>query len=138
MNAREEVDPGFPPSFSARVDARHGVANITLSGDLDMATVHFLDRQIDAVDGASTAIVLDLRDLTFLDCSGLHAFIVARDRAMSAGRRFILIGAAPHTRRLFDITGTGFMLDDADAASVLGRFSGTDNAPDRPDGRTGD
>jgi hypothetical protein len=54
------------------------------------------------------------------------------------GNRFILIGASRNACRLFGLTGTQFLLDEQDAASLLDRFVGTDSnlvvevaAPDR-------
>ena len=66
--------------------------------------------------------MLDLRDLTFLDCSGLHACLTARKHAEA--NQLILVGASARTRRLFEPTGTEFLLDDREAAGLLARFTG--------------
>jgi hypothetical protein len=62
---------------------------------------------------------------TFLDCSALHAFLAARDRAKMNGHRLILVGASSLARRLFELAGTGFLLDEQEAVSVLDRFTGS-------------
>jgi len=54
--------------------------------------------------------VLDLQDLAFIDSSGLLAFVEARTRAMSNGHRLVMRGASPAAQRLFDLTGTQFLL----------------------------
>ena len=116
---------GFAPQFAARIDSRNGIANIALSGELDMATVPMLNGYLAQFEGDGvTAIMLDLREITFLDCSALHAFLAARDRAKTNGQRLILIGASPVAGRLFALTDTEFLIDDQEAASVLDRFTG--------------
>jgi anti-sigma B factor antagonist len=114
---------GFAPTFTARVDSQNGVASIALSGELDMATVPVLEDHLAHLegDGVST-ITLDLRGLTFLGSSALHAFLAARDRATTNGQRLILVGATSSARQLFGLTGTEFLLNDQDAAGVPDRF----------------
>jgi anti-sigma B factor antagonist len=110
---------GYAPAFAARIDSQDGIVNIALSGDLDMATVPVLEGHLAQVedDGVST-ITLDLRGLTFLGSSALHAFLAARDRAAANGQRLVLVGATSVARRLFGLTGTEFLLNDQGAAGV--------------------
>jgi anti-anti-sigma factor len=112
--------------FSAQVNSRNGVASISLRGELDTATVPDLEGHLAPFEGNGvTAIMLDLRELTFIDSTGLHAILRARDRATTDGHRLILVGARPSARRLFELTGTEFLLDDQDAVGVLNRFVGS-------------
>jgi anti-sigma B factor antagonist len=114
---------GHAPAFAARIDSQDGIVNIALSGDLDMATVPVLEGHLAQVedDGVST-ITLDLRGLTFLGSSALHAFLAARDRAAANGQRLLLEGASSGARRLFGLTGTEFLLNDQGAAGVSDRY----------------
>jgi anti-anti-sigma factor len=75
------------------VGPSQGVVTIALSGDLDMATVRILRGTLAPFEanGVST-IILDLQDLTFIDSTGLHAFLEARNRAMSNGQRLLVRG----------------------------------------------
>jgi anti-sigma B factor antagonist len=113
---------GFAPEFAARIDSQDGVVNIALSGDLDMATIPVLEGHLAHLesDGVST-ITLDLRELTFLGSSALHVFLAARDRAAANGQRLILVGATSTARRLFDLTGMEFLLNEQGAAGVPDR-----------------
>jgi anti-anti-sigma factor len=121
---------GFAPQLIARVESRNGVARIVLIGELDMATVPVLrDRLARSRTNGAFGIVLDLRDLTFVDCSGLRAFLAARERSNANGHRFVLVGARPVARRLFELTGTEFLLDEQEAESLLARFAGTVDPP---------
>jgi anti-sigma B factor antagonist len=129
--ARERRTPprggavGFAPQFTARTESRNGVASIALTGELDMATVPVLQEHLAHFEGdGGVAIMLDLRELTFLDCSALRAFLAARDRARTNGHRLILVGAGQPARRLFELTGMEFLLDEQEAVSVLDQFTG--------------
>jgi anti-sigma B factor antagonist len=116
---------GFASHFTARIDARNGVASVALAGELDMATVPVLEESLAPFEGNGIrTIMLDLRELTFLDCSALRAFLDARDRAAKRRDRLILVGATPFARRVFDLAGVGYLLDDVDAAGVLDQFTG--------------
>jgi anti-sigma B factor antagonist len=110
----EEGDVASP--FGARIESRNGVARIALTGELDMSTVPELDHHLGVcqADGA-TAIVVDLRDLGFVDSSGLHAFVRARTDAQANGHRLRLIGASRAAQRLFELTGTEFLIEESAA-----------------------
>jgi anti-anti-sigma factor len=111
---------GFVPQFSATIDSRDGIVGIVLTGELDMATLPALEGHLATSerDGA-TSIMLDLRELTFLDYSAVHAFLRARHRADASGRRLTLAGATVRTRRLFELTGTEFLLDEPPGVGAL-------------------
>jgi anti-anti-sigma factor len=114
---------GSEPQFTAQVNSRNGVASIALRGELDLATVPDLEGHIAPFesDGVS-AIMLDLRELTFIDLVALHSLVRARERAKTNGQRLILVGARPSARRLFELTYTEYLLDDPDTVGVLNRF----------------
>ena len=107
---------GIP--FTANVEAHHGVAKISLTGELDMATVPILNEHLATTEeSGATAIILDLRDVTFMDSTGLFTCLRARDRAADNGHRFMVVQPSPSTKQLFEMTGTGFLLGDT--AQVL-------------------
>jgi anti-sigma B factor antagonist len=126
---------GFAPQFSCRVESRNGVASVSLSGELDITTVPILEDHLARFEGGGvSAIMIDLRELTFLDRSAMQVFLAARKRANDNGHRLILVGASPGARRLFELTDTEFLLDDRDTAVILNRFIGGD--PDRAERET--
>ena len=114
----------WKPQLSVEVDCRNGVASIALRGELDLGTVQILEIALAPIetDGFS-AIVLDLRELGFIDSSGLHAVFRAAQRAEASGKRLILMGARPSARRVFELTGTEHLLNDQAAMGVLRRFT---------------
>ena len=115
---------GCETPFTVRVEARNGVARMALAGELDMVTAPVLNDELARAEQESVrTIMLDLRDLTFIDSSGLYVCIQARQRSDLNGHRFLIVGASPFTRRVFEVSGTKFLLDDADATGTLDRFT---------------
>jgi anti-sigma B factor antagonist len=107
----KEGDVASP--FGARIESRNGVARIALTGELDMSTVPELERHLGACEaGGTTAIVDDLQDLGFVDSSGLHAFVRARTDAQTNGHRLHLVGASRAAQRVFELTGTEFLIEE--------------------------
>jgi len=113
------------PVLTTRIETRNGVTSVALAGELDMATVSILNQELATLErDGSRAIVLDIRDLGFIDSSGLHALVRAHQRAEHDGHRLLLVGANTFARRLCEMTGTQFLLDAKGTADVLGRFTG--------------
>lgn len=102
---------GSAAPLTVRVESGDGSATIALNGELDMQTVPVLEDHLTQVEAAEVAeITLDLREVTFLDSTAVHAFIAARDRAKEHGRRLILVGVGPPARRLLELTDTQYLL----------------------------
>jgi anti-anti-sigma factor len=70
-------------SMRLRHDAQSPpIALVEVIGEIDLATSPRTRRYlIDAVDGPATDIIVDFHGVTFCDCTGLTALIVAHDRA---------------------------------------------------------
>jgi len=101
------------PPFGTRVEERDGIAVMALSGELDMASAPILREDLAEVEASGVpAIMLDLREVTFIDSTGLHEFLQARSRAQDNGHRLLMTGASPAAQRLFELTGTRFLLDE--------------------------
>ena len=115
---------GAGSPLGIQVESRNGVVHIALAGELDMLSVPQLMDGVKraGTDGAS-ALVLDLRDLTFIDSTGLHAFVNVWKDAQSNGHRLVLVGVRDSAKRLFEISGTQFLLDGQDPATLLDQFT---------------
>ncbi len=74
---------------------------VRASGELDLAAVPSLEAVL-ATSGSR--VVVDLRDVTFLDASGLGVLVTASDRARRAGGAVRLVGASSQVRRVVTIT----------------------------------
>lgn len=75
-------------------------------GELDVATAATLEAQLRELRGSGFEhIVLDLRELTFMDSHGI-ALILAEDRFAHANRRELsVIDGRPPIRRVLDACG---------------------------------
>ena len=115
------------PEFESHVDVLNGVARIALIGELDLAAVPSLEADLALPESNGVqAIMIDARDLTFLDCAGLQALLSARERAMASGRPLLVVGAGRTVRRLCELTGTGDLLDQQQVLGMIARFIGAD------------
>ena len=82
------------------------VAVIAPTGELDLSGAALLEDELDRLAGEPelTTIVLDLRELEFMDSSGLRLVVLADMRARETGRRFVLVKGAETVHRVFEIT----------------------------------
>jgi anti-sigma B factor antagonist len=80
---------------------------VKLRGDLDLGSADDLRARLNDVElDGKPEVVVDLRDLAFLDSSGLRELIVASRSAATIGRRFALIAGRDEIQRVFKISGT--------------------------------
>jgi anti-anti-sigma factor len=79
------------------------------SGELDLSTAGMLRAQLEELwDLGWTDVVVDLRELSFIDSSGLHVLIDMHQHAAEVRRRFSIVddGAQP-VARVLEISGLG-------------------------------
>ncbi|MBO8187710.1 STAS domain-containing protein [Streptomyces spirodelae] len=89
----------FAPRCTERGDG--GVTVVELSGEIDLRTAPPLIALLDALTaGPRPDLVLDLRPVTFLDCSGLRLLCRARNRAVERHGRLRLITESRRFRRI--------------------------------------
>jgi len=79
-----------------------GAVRMALRGELDLAHAYTFDEELLRVEELGPAtVVLDLRELTFLDSCGLARLLAARRRARRAGHRLLLVRGSNAVQRLF-------------------------------------
>lgn len=97
----------IPDAFSVRIEDRAGAAVVIPTGELDLATAPALDaalgRAFESI--GSGRVVLDLRELEFIDSSGLRTLLTARRSAEQAGASFSLIAGHRGLERTLEIAG---------------------------------
>jgi anti-sigma B factor antagonist len=74
---------------------------IALRGELDLGTVSALEAVLAEVPETPDGVVLDLREVTFLDSTGLRCVCQARRRFPSLA----LVPGAENVQRIFTLTG---------------------------------
>ncbi|MEV8100738.1 STAS domain-containing protein [Kitasatospora sp. NPDC085879] len=74
-------------------------------GEIDLHTAPSLRRALSAALESHRAVVLDLSEVTFMDCAGLGVLVRARNQAGRCGARLLLRGAGRCVVRLLRLTG---------------------------------
>ena len=101
-----------PPPFSVTDASRNGVRRLAISGELDMATAPALEARIELVEReAPQVLAVDLRDVTFIDVSGLRVLLGAARRARRAQRRFIIQNPGRIARQVFSLSSINHELE---------------------------
>jgi anti-sigma B factor antagonist len=76
---------------------------VRVVGELDIATTPQLERTLRGAQLEAQLVVLDLRELAFIDSSGVHAIVNAGIRARQAVRRLVVLRGPPNVDRAFTL-----------------------------------
>ena len=94
-----------PPAFRILTNESGPRVEIGIEGELDLATAPQLEAEFERVgrlDGAELVIV-DLRNLAFLDSTGLEAIVKFEARSRANGVSFALVRGPRAVERLFAV-----------------------------------
>ena len=112
MNAQE--------NFRVAVRNEDRAVVFAVEGELDLASSPTLEQELErAHDADVELLIIDLRELRFMDSTGLHALVKANKRATEAGRRFAVVRGGAQIERLLNLTGVGELLITADTPEEL-------------------
>jgi anti-anti-sigma factor len=107
------------------IESDVSVPVVRLQGELDCASAQDLEAALSGQLQAHRAVVLDLTELSFLDCAGLGVVLAIDHRARRAGRRILLANPAPAVARLLTLTHCDVILETrsslAEALDSAGR-----------------
>lgn len=96
-----------------------GRLDAAVTGELDLSTVSELQERLERSLDAPAMLVVDLREVTFLDSSGLRLLLRLDERQKTAGGRLVLVQGGRRVARVFELTGAGRQLDMvADPADI--------------------
>jgi anti-anti-sigma factor len=114
--------PTNPEPFRCEVRSDREAASIQPIGEIDLATVPVVDEHLSELQAAGVKqLTLDLRDVSFLDSTGLRMILVWDARSRADGFAFRLVAGSPTVQRLFDLTDTTQRLTFVDPADYVGR-----------------
>ena len=94
-----------PPAFRVLTNQSGSRVEIAIQGELDLATAPQLDAEfarVGALDGVEL-VVVDLRELAFLDSTGLEAIVKFDARSRDAGVELAVVRGPRAVERLFDV-----------------------------------
>jgi anti-anti-sigma factor len=96
----------MPKPFHCDVIQADGVTRVRPRGELDMSSVPILEARLrEALDGGGRQLVVDLRDLEFMDSTGLTLLTRWSRGADQDGYDLALVRGEDRVHRLFEITG---------------------------------
>ena len=96
----------IPEAFTVRTEDHSGTAVVVPTGELDLATAPALEAALDRAFASTVPrVVLDLRELEFIDSSGLRTLLTARRKSDDAGTDFSLVAGHRGLERTLEIAG---------------------------------
>jgi anti-sigma B factor antagonist len=84
---------------------------LRLAGELDLGTTPQLKQAVDAYARTGQTIVIDMREVGFIDSMGLAALVRVRHRALSRGAVLQLVAPPEPAWRVFALTGLDRVFD---------------------------
>jgi anti-sigma B factor antagonist len=98
---------GTPPGQVFGVELRHEDATViaSLHGELDMTGTEALEAALEHV--STGRCILDLRDLSFLDSSGIHVLMRLDTRSRAQGWSLMIAGPTGVVARALDLCRVG-------------------------------
>jgi anti-sigma B factor antagonist len=106
--------------FGVTVEERRSAVHVALTGELDISTAQVLEDDLRRVEAEKPElIVIDLKELTFLDSTGLRLLITADSRAREDGRRLAIVRGNEMIRRVLRLTRLDERLNVVEDESAL-------------------
>lgn len=95
---------------------RDGAIRVALAGEVDMSVAGALRAALDRALAESASVIVDLRELAFMDSSGIHALAAADARAREFDKRLVIAHPTPSVLRILRLTGLDQILRIVDGA----------------------
>lgn len=78
---------------------------LALSGEVDLATAPVVEDELRRAEASQDLIVLDLRDVSFMDSTGIRMLVAADRRNRERGGALVVVQGSTQVRRLFELSG---------------------------------
>lgn len=104
------------------VETRNGQQAVVIgvSGELDLASSPALEQELErGAASQAKVVIVDLRNLEFMDSTGLSVIVRAHQRATENGQRFGVVKGPQQVQRLLSLTGVADRLNLADSPDEL-------------------
>jgi anti-anti-sigma factor len=107
-------------NFRVEVRSENGARLLSVAGELDLASSPTLEQELERVlaDGPGL-VIIDLRELEFIDSTGLSVLIRAHNRAQETGHRLGVVNGSRQVRRLLSLTGVAERLTIVESPDEL-------------------
>jgi anti-anti-sigma factor len=104
-------------TLDATIERRPDGVVLGFRGELDIASVQQAEVELQRAEGeigGGLPLVVDLRELTFMDSTGLRFILGAQTRASKAGRRFMVVRGPEPVERVFRVTRVDSLIEMVD------------------------
>ena len=92
--------------FDVRLERREAGVVVIASGEIDLWSAPEVKAALTGHGARESAVVLDLRGVTFMDSSGLGLIVESNQRARKHGFRFaVAVGGASDVHRILEMSG---------------------------------
>jgi anti-anti-sigma factor len=118
-----EPPPGAPEpvAFGIDVERRNGDVRVALRGELDYETCTALREELEQLEAEQPDLLLiDLRQLSFMDSSGLRELASAVRRGREEGRRVVLVKGSGPVDSVLAITRAGDAMETVEDPAAVG------------------
>jgi anti-sigma B factor antagonist len=101
----------MPDLLAIEVTNQPSHSLVSLTGECDVTSAHLL-RNIGQgyLPADARLAVIDLSGLRFIDASGVHGLVDARDGLAANGTALVLAAPQPAVARMFSLTGLGELI----------------------------
>jgi anti-anti-sigma factor len=96
---------GLSSQLSLELHRTGDAAVVSARGDIDLSTLTKAETALAEARTGAGLLVLDLREVGFMDTSGLRLVIEEQQRAAQGGYRFAVVRGPSRVQRLFEIAG---------------------------------
>lgn len=108
VGARSQLDAAgnqrVLATFGLHQTSSGGEHVLVFAGELDLASVSRLGDAVAHLPmDHTTSLLLDLHELTFIDCAGIDAIVAIQDLCSQRRCGFSLVPGRAHVQRLFDL-----------------------------------
>jgi len=108
----------MPQQFGVEVTRDDRVSTVRVRGEIDLAAAERLEQALQSVqDEPSEITILDLREVTFLDSTGLRTITSADARARKDGHELRIVRGSDQVQKLLHVTGMDKILPLVDDPS---------------------
>ena len=92
-------------NFAVRTEHLSGELVVRISGDLDLSAFDEVDELLkSAQSDGYRGVRIDLRELAFIDSSGIRLLLIAHQRAKLRGDEFCIVRGTQRIQRVFELT----------------------------------
>jgi anti-sigma B factor antagonist len=101
---QREFAPLTADGFFVHVVGGDDATSVVVSGELDLTTCEALQQHITVLVDTKKPVLMDLRDVSFMDSTGLRALWTIQQTLRAQGSRLVLKSPSPSVMRVLDVT----------------------------------